>query len=140
MTDKLTRSKLAAKVAWEGGLMNTLAYGIAAADIADPALAAEWGALAIQYQKVEALAEALEGRLQNGLPPVGGRAGHDRYTNDLLRYKIERRDGVLEIIDEVDPKLIADPLVAATWRETREAWRAMLPALKAMDRALHQAD
>jgi len=62
MTDRYeSRSALAGKIEWEGGLMEALDYGIKAEQMpeGDEALTAAWTALEAAYKALEPLAAAV---------------------------------------------------------------------------------
>ncbi len=60
-----SRAALAAKIEWEGGLMEALDYGVKTADMpeGDEALAEAWAALEAAHKALEPLAAAVEALL-----------------------------------------------------------------------------
>lgn len=61
---KLTLPRLAAKVAWEGGLVATLDYGVRSDDIDDPETAALWSKLETLYDEMTPLMAQLDLRIR----------------------------------------------------------------------------
>lgn len=61
---KLTLPRLAAKVAWEGGLVATLDYGVRSDDIDDPETAALWRELEHLYDEMTPLMAQLDLRIR----------------------------------------------------------------------------
>jgi hypothetical protein len=61
---KISATRLAEKVAWEGGALATLDFGIVADQIEDPALRALWQDLQDRYRGLAPLVADIEGRLR----------------------------------------------------------------------------
>ena len=65
MTDqKMTTKMLAQKVAWEGGIVATLDYGISPSEIEDPEVADIWSRLYSLYNEMGPLMTDLDKRLR----------------------------------------------------------------------------
>ena len=141
MTDKMTILDLAAKTVWEGGIIATLEYGIHADDLADPDLAAAWGALDDIWDVVRAQITTIEHWLaQPATIASTTTAGGDKMTTARLAQKIEWEGGVLGALEYgIMAEDIADPALAAAWGVAREAYADMMPGVAAMDKRLRAA-
>lgn len=58
----MTPEEFAAKVHWEGGVIDALEYGLKAEDMdgSDPGLQTKWAVLVEQYAKIEPLVRKME--------------------------------------------------------------------------------
>jgi hypothetical protein len=61
---KLTLPRLAAKVAWEGGIVGTLDYGVRSDDIDDPETAFLWSKLERLYDEMTPVMAQLDLRIR----------------------------------------------------------------------------
>jgi len=58
--EQLSRPRLAEKVAWEGGTIEALRYGIRSSDIADPDVARLWSELETLYERMAPIARQID--------------------------------------------------------------------------------
>jgi hypothetical protein len=62
--ERLDRQRLAAKVAWEGGVFATLRYGVRSEDISDVDLKALWAEMEHHYQAITPIAVRIAAALE----------------------------------------------------------------------------
>ena len=61
---KMSLGRLAAKVAWEGGIINALDYGIRSVDVEDADVARHWAELERLYERMIPLLGAIDRRIR----------------------------------------------------------------------------
>lgn len=58
--ERLSRERLAQKVAWEGGAFEALRYGLRSRQIADPELAQMWRNMESLYEQISPIARRID--------------------------------------------------------------------------------
>jgi hypothetical protein len=64
----MTNENLAAKIGWEGGVIETLDYGLRSDEIADPELRALWVKAQQHFKELRFVADKIEEALGEYLP------------------------------------------------------------------------
>ena len=130
MTIKMSTADLAAKVKWEGGVFDTIVYGIAGDDIADPALAREWDYLVAMWYAVEAKMRPVQALLERAVPGTPEWEVAERVRRDFF---------LLDSVAALTPDRIESPTLSAAWRDLRDAYLGLRPPFAAMEQRLHAA-
>jgi len=65
---KLSLSRLATKVGWEGGILATIDYGVRSADIDDPEVATLWAEIEALYDQMVPVMGKVDRRIREARP------------------------------------------------------------------------